>query len=134
MWILQRTPKKRTKSEARERCTLRDLRGTKKRDKTVTKAVQKTVFSFCRQKGKNMCPYYRRESNFSITCAGIAGTKAIATAFPCGEKREKWKTQYCNAQYERCPVIKLYPPDGQNDSSATQCNRTQANTCKIFRK
>lgn len=56
----------------------------------------------------NVCPFYLRETNKSISCEGFAG-EACLVRFRCQADKLKWATEHCERfdYVRRCPYAAM---------------------------
>lgn len=58
--------------------------------------------------GENIkCPFYLRESEYTMTCEGIASGTELATKFP--SEKEKREYQKCNCYHRKssCVIMRM---------------------------
>lgn len=65
--------------------------------------------------GENVkCPYYSRESMYSITCEGIVSNSELATKFSDEKEKKIYMERNCNRYPNVCPIMRLL--ESKNES------------------
>jgi hypothetical protein len=59
-----------------------------------------------------LCPYYRKESQIEIKCAGICG-KSTANVYQSEKDKTDYKENFCSGFYWNCPLYRALDQDGK---------------------
>ena len=55
-----------------------------------------------------VCPFYDRETRFSVSCEGIKDGSVLTMRYPSAESRKEWQECYCfSFNYKSCPIAML---------------------------
>ncbi len=53
-----------------------------------------------------VCPFYRREGHFTITCEGVMG-RDMVHVFERIRDKTRQEERFCCGDWERCPVARV---------------------------
>ena len=58
--------------------------------------------------GENIkCPFYLKESKYTITCEGLESGTELATKFPSGEAKKEYQVHNCYHGKNGCAIMRL---------------------------
>ena len=56
---------------------------------------------------ETVCPFYKRESKYMISCEGFYSGSELATRFKKAKEKEGWQKKVC-FNLEMCPLCPVY--------------------------
>lgn len=57
--------------------------------------------------GSSVCPYYKWENRYKISCSGLADNSSIHLAFGLASDCKDHKMSRCRSDYKQCNVYRM---------------------------